>query len=108
MLDQKKLLLKINKTNITGNAFISLDKNFDIQNTLSIHSYRFNTLFTLLEQNNYISKDISTKANLIINAIEIASEMSNKKAIFSITIKNGYLYLMGIKLIKAPNLKKYL
>ncbi|MDB9971882.1 hypothetical protein OAE09_04415, partial [Alphaproteobacteria bacterium] len=57
---------------------------------------------------NYISKNTSAKTDLIINAIEVASEISNKQAVFSISIQNGYLYLMGIKLIKFPNLKKYL
>jgi len=100
--------LDFNETNITGNAFISLDKNFDIQNTLSIYSNKLNNIFSLLEKNNYISKNDSKKANLIINAIEVASKLSNKEAIFSINIKNGYLYFMGIKLIKVPNLQQYL
>tara|TARA_B110000238_G_scaffold200264_1_gene249778 strand:- start:1674 stop:2660 length:987 start_codon:yes stop_codon:yes gene_type:complete len=100
--------LDFNETNITGNAFISLDKNFDIQNTLSIYSNKLNNIFSLLEKNNYISKNNSEKANLIINAIEVASKLSNKEAIFSINIKNGYLYFMGIKLIKVPNLQQYL
>jgi len=100
--------LDLNKTSITGNAFLSLDKNFEIQHTLSIHSNKLNNIFALLEKNNYISKNTSTKANLIINAIEVASEVPNTQSIFSIKIQNGYLYLMGIKLIKVPNLKKYL
>ena len=100
--------LDFNQTNITGNAYISLDKNFDIQNTLSISSNKLSNILILLEKNNYISKNTSTKTDLIINAIEVASEISNKKAVFSISIQNGYLYLMGIKLIKVPNLKKYL
>jgi len=100
--------LDFNQTNITGNAFISLDKNFDIQNTLSISSNKLSNILILLEKNNYISKNTSAKTDLIINAIEVASEISNKQAVFSISIQNGYLYLMGIKLIKVPNLKKYL
>ena len=104
----ENLKLDINETNISGNAFVSLDKNFDILNTVSFNSNKLNNIFILLEKNKYISKNTSIKADLIINTIEIASEVSNKKAVFSISMQNGYLYLMGIKLIKVPNLKKYL
>ena len=73
-----------------------------------VAKYRRNLVLKNLENNNYISKSTSTKAGLIINAVELSSEISNKKAIFNINIKNGHLYFMGIKLIKVPNLKKYL
>ena len=104
----KNLKLAFNETNINGNAFVSLDENFDMQNTLSIYSNNLNNIFTLLEQDKFISKNTLKKANLIINAIEVASELSNKQATFSINIRSGYLYLMGIKLIKVPNLKSFL
>ena len=107
-IEIKNFKLDFNATNVTGNAFVSLDKNFDLQNTLSISSNKLNNIIILLENNNYISKSTSTKAGLIINAVELSSEISNKKAIFNINIKNGHLYFMGIKLIKVPNLKKYL
>ena len=107
-IEIKNFKLDFNKTNVTGNAFVSLDKNFDLQNTLSISSNKLNNIIILLENNNYISKSTSTKASLIINAVELSSEISNKKAIFNINMQNGYLYFMGIKLIKVPNLKKYL
>ena len=100
--------LAFDETNINGNAFVSLDKNFDIQSTLSVSSNNLNNIFILLKKNNYISKNTLKKTGLIINTINFASEASNKEAFFSINIQNGYLYLMGIKLIKVPNLKKYL
>ena len=101
----KNFKLTFNKTNISGNSFISLDKNYDLQNTISIKSNNFNNIFSLLEKNNFIQNGTLKKANLIINAIEIASEASSKKAVFSISMQNGYLYFMGIKLIKTPNFK---
>jgi hypothetical protein len=104
----ENLKLDINETNIIGNGFFSLDKNFDLLNTFSISSNKLDNIFILLEKNNYISKSTSIKAGLIINAIKIAAEISNKKAIFSIKMQNGYLYLMDIKLIKVPNFKQYL
>jgi len=104
----EKLKLDISETNIIGNGFFSLDKNFDLLSTISISSNKLDNIFILLEKNNYISENTSIKADLIINAIKIASEISNKKAIFSIKMQNGNLYLMDIKLIKVPNFKKYL
>ena len=55
-----------------------------------------------------VSKNTLIKANLIIKAIEIASKTSNKQSIFSINIRNGYLFLMGIKLLEIPNIREYL
>ena len=104
----KNINIDINETNIAGNAFLSLDKNLDIQSSISIHSNNFNDIFTLLEQNYIISKNTLIKANLIIKAIEIASKTSNKQSIFSINIRNRYLFLMGIKLLKIPNIREYL
>ena len=104
----KNLKLDISETSIMGNGFFSLDKNFDLLSSISINSNKLDTIFILLEKNNYISKNTSIKADLIINAIKIAAEISNNKAIFSIKMQNGYLYLMDIKLIKIPNFKKYL
>ena len=104
----KNFKLAFNETNFNGNAFVSLDKNFDIQNTLSIYSNNLINIFALLEQDKFISKNTLKKASLIINAIEVASELSNQQATFSINIRSGYLYLMGIKLIKVPNLKSFL
>ena len=104
----ENLKLDINETNIIGNGFFSLDKNFDLLNTFSISSNKLENIFILLEKNNYISKSTSIQADLIINAIKIAAEISNKKAIFSIKMQNDYLYLMDIKLIKIPNFKQYL
>ncbi|MBT7076602.1 MAG: DUF2125 domain-containing protein [Pelagibacterales bacterium] len=100
--------IDINETNIAGNAFLRLDKNLDIQSSISIYSNNFNDIFTLLEQNNMVSKNTLIKANLIIKAIEIASKTSNKQSIFSINIRNGYLFLMGIKLLEIPNIREYL
>ena len=104
----KNFKLAFNETNLNGNAFLSLDKNFDIQSTLSIYSNNLNNMFALLEQDKFISKNTLKKANLIIKAIETASKLSNQKATFSINIRSGYLYLMGIKLMKVPNLKSFL
>jgi len=104
----KNFKLTFNETNLNGNAFLSLDKNFDIQSTLSIYSNNLNNMFALLEQDQFISKNTIKKASLIIKAIEVASELSNQKATFSINIRSGYLYLMGIKLIEVPNLKNFL
>ena len=104
----KNFKLTFNETNLNGNAFLSLDKNFDIQSTLSIYSNNLNNMFALLEQDKFISKNTIKKASLIIKAIEVASELSNQKATFSINIRSGYLYLMGIKLIEVPNLKSFL
>ena len=104
----KNFKLAFNETNLNGNAFLSLDKNFDIQSTLSIYSNNLNNMFALLEQDKFIPKNTLKKANLIIKAIENASKLSNQKATFSINIRSGYLYLMGIKLIKVPNLKSFL
>ena len=47
-------------------------------------------------------------SKFIVKATETSSKLSNIKPIFSITIQNGFLYLMGIKLLTIPNLKKYL
>ena len=104
----KNFKLTFNETNLNGNAFLSLDKNFDIQSTLSMYSNNLNNMFALLEQDKFISKNTIKKASLIIKAIEVASELSNQKATFSINIRSGYLYLMGIKLIEVPNLKSFL
>ena len=104
----KNFKLGFKETNINGNAFVGLDKKFNIQNSLSLHSNNLSSVFSLLEKNNFIPKNTLNKVNLIINAVEIASEASNKKANFSINIQNGYLYLMGIKLIKIPDLKVFL
>jgi len=100
--------ININETEITGNAFISLDKNLDIQSSASLNSNKFNNIFILLEKQNVISANTLKTADFIIKAIEMSSEALNKKANYSISIQNGYLNLMGIKLLTVPNLKKYL
>ena len=107
-IDIKNFKLEFSDTNVNGNAFVSVDENYNFQNTLSIYSNNLNNVFSLLEQDNFISKNTLKKANLIINALEVASELSDKQATFSINIRSGYLYLMGIKLIKVPNLKSFL
>jgi hypothetical protein len=104
----KNFNIDFNKTNIAGNAFLSLDKNLDIQSSITIHSNNFNNILALLEQNNIFSKNTLTKVNLIIKAKEVASQVTNKQSIFSINLKNGYLFIMGIKLLEIPNIKEYL
>jgi hypothetical protein len=99
--------INIDEAEITGNAFISLDKNLDIQSSASLNSNKLNNIFILLEKNNVISTNILKTADLIIKAIEMSSEALNKKANYSISIQNGYLNLMGIKLLTVPNLKNY-
>ena len=103
----KKFNIDINETNIAGNAFIRLDKNLDIQSSISIHSNKFNNILALLEQNNMISKNTLIKVSLIIKSIEMTSQTSNKQSIFSINLQNGYLFLMGIKLLEIPNIREY-
>ena len=58
-------------------------------------------------KNNIISANTLKTADFIIKAIEMSSEALNKKANYSISIQNGYLNLMGIKLLTVPNLKNY-
>ncbi len=99
--------INIDEAEITGNAFISLDKNLDIQSSASLNSNKLNNIFILLEKNNVISTNILKTADLIIKAIEMSSKALNKKANYSISIQNGYLNLMGIKLLTVPNLKNY-
>ena len=99
--------ININEAEITGNAFISLDKNLDIQSSASLNSNKLNNIFILLEKNNVISTNILKTVDFIIKATEMSSEVLNKKANYSISIQNGYLNLMGIKLLIVPNLKNY-
>ena len=100
--------INIDEAEITGNAFISLDKNLDIQSSASLNSNKLNNIFILLEKNNVISANTLKTANFIIKALEMSSEALNKKVNYSISIQNGYLNLMGIKLLTVPNLKNYL
>ena len=99
--------INIDEAEITGNAFISLDKNLDIQSSASLNSNKLNNIFILLEKNNVISTNILKTVDFIIKATEMSSEVLNKKANYSISIQNGYLNLMGIKLLIVPNLKNY-
>ena len=103
-----KITININTTNLNGNGFISVDKNLDIQSSMSLSSNNINYFIKILEKNNFISKNILITSKFIVKATETSSKLYNKKPIFSITIQNGFLYLMGIKLLTIPNLKKYL
>ena len=103
-----KITININTTNLNGNGFFSVDKNLDIQSSMSLNSNNINYFIKILEKNNFISKNIVITSKFIVKATETSSKLSNIKPIFSITIQNGFLYLMGIKLLTIPNLKKYL
>jgi hypothetical protein len=104
-INLEKFKLDINQTKIIGSAFFGLDKNLNIQSSISFTSTNLYKLFLILENKNFITKNTLKTSNFIIKAIEISSAASNKVPNYSISIQNGYLSLMGIKLINIPNLE---
>ncbi|PPR17189.1 MAG: hypothetical protein CFH33_00059 [Alphaproteobacteria bacterium MarineAlpha9_Bin3] len=101
-LDIDNFSLNIDKILIKGNAFLGLDENLDIQSSISIETNELDKLIMILKNENVITKSLFETLNIIIKAIEISSSNIPK---FSINIQNGYLSLMGIKIINIPNLK---
>lgn len=94
-------------TNIIGNGFISLDKNTDIQSSFSLKSNSISNFISILEANTNLSKEILNTSKFIIKTVEATANLSNKTPEYSINIQNGYLNLMGIKLLTIPNLNSY-
>lgn len=106
-LDIENFEFFINKNLFNGNAFFGIDDNLDIQSTISFKSNNLSALFLILKENNYITKNSLENSNFIIQAIEIASDASGTQPNYSISLQNGYLSLMGIKLLKIPNLSLF-
>jgi len=104
-LDIENFNFNISQDLLNGNAFFGIDKNLDIQSSVSFQSENLSKVFKILKNNNYITENTFKTSNFIIKAIEIAANFSEKKPSYSISMQNGYLSLMGVKLINLPNLK---
>ena len=85
-----------------GNAFLGIDENLDIQSSISIESEKFDDLALFLRNKNLVSDNLFKSAIVIIKAIELAAKTSNKTPKYSISIQDGYLSFMGIKLLNVP------
>ena len=85
-----------------GNAFLGIDESLDIQSSISIESEKFDDLALFLRNKNLVSESLFKSSIIIIKAIELAAKTSNKKPKYSISIQDGYLSFMGIKLLNVP------
>ena len=95
---------KFNTINIPmkGNAFLGIDENLDIQSSISIESEKLDDLALFLRNKNLVSENLFKSSIVIIKAIELAAKTSNKTPKYSISIQDGYLSFMGIKLLNVP------
>ena len=106
-IDIDDFKFNISQISMKGNAFLGIDKNLDLQSSISIESNELDNLVLVLKNKNLITENFFEKSNIIIKAIELASKTSNTIPKFSVSIQNGYLSLMGIKLLNIPNLKMF-
>ena len=105
-IDIENFKFKTNNITMKGNAFLGIDENLDIQSSVSIESEKFDDLALFLRNKNLVSENLFKSSIVIIKAIEIASKTSNKMPKYSISIQDGYLSFMGIKLLNIPKLKR--
>ncbi len=105
-IDIEDFKLNTNNIPIKGNAFLGIDENLDIQSSISIESEKFDDLALFLRDKNLVSEDLFKSLIIIIKAIELGAKTSNKIPKYSIGIQEGYLSLMGVKLLNIPRFNR--
>jgi len=106
-LELENINIKSNTTNITGNGFIGLDKNYKPMGSFTIQYENASDIFKEFKKNNVLSETIWKALFMAFKASESLAKFNDEIAETSITLQDGYLNIFGIEMLKMKGFEKF-